>query len=115
MWEQGGGIMHAEQYVLLAIMVVCGAAVVGSYIYGFAMHPGNRNDAWGEVPLSLRPFYFASMILAAIGFFAFTYWLLFRIDPDEVMVFNRFGYWMFYIIFAVILIPSAYLQFLKEK
>ncbi|HUT67985.1 MAG TPA: hypothetical protein VMW86_05500 [Dehalococcoidales bacterium] len=99
--------MHTQQYILLAIMVVCGAAVIGSYIHGFATHPGSANILWGGVSGGMRVFNYFAMILAAIGFFAFSYWLFFRINPDEVQIAGRFGYWLFYVIFLVILIPSA--------
>ncbi len=99
--------MHTQQYVLLAIMAVGGAAVIGSYIHGFATHPGSAETLWGGVTGGLRTFNFFTMIFAALGFFAFAYWLFFRLDPDEVRVFGGAGFWMFHIIFLVILIPSA--------
>jgi hypothetical protein len=99
--------MHTQQWILLAIMAVCGAAVIGSYIQGFGAHPGNAEKLWGGVTGGLRIFNFFTMILAAVGFFAFSYWLFFRLDPAEVQIAGRFGFWMFSIIFLVILIPSA--------
>jgi hypothetical protein len=103
-----GGIfnMHLQQWILLAIMAVCGAAVVGSYIHGFATHPGSAETLWGGVSGGLRIFNYCVMILAALGFFAFSYWLFFRLNPDDVQIAGRFGFWMFDVIFLVILIPS---------
>ncbi len=88
-------------------MIVGGAAVIGSYIYGFSTHPGSANTLWGGVSGGLRTFNNVIMILAALGFFAFAYWLLFRVNPAEIQIAERFGFWLFNIIFLVILIPSA--------
>ena len=99
--------MHTQQWILLGIMAAGGAAVIGSYIQGFSTHPGSANTLWGGVSGGLRVFNYVAMILAALGFFAFTFWLLFRVDPDTVQVFGGSGYWMFFVIFVVILIPSA--------
>ncbi len=100
--------MHTQQYILLGIMVVGGAAVIGSYIHGFATHPGSADALWGGVTGGLRTVNFVTMILAVIGFFAFSYWLFFSIDPDGLLIANRFGFWLFHIIILFILIPSAF-------
>ena len=63
---------------------------------------------WGGVPESIRPIYTVSMVLSAIGYFAFLNLLLLRVDPKEVTVGRRFGYSIFYPIFCLILIPSAF-------
>lgn len=99
--------MHTQQWILLAIMAVCGIAVIASYVQGFATHPGGAERLWGGVTGGLRILNYVLMILAAVGFFAFSYWLFFRLNPDEVQIANRFGYWLFDVIFIVILIPSA--------
>jgi hypothetical protein len=99
--------MQTQQYILLTIMAICGAAVIGSYIQGFSTHPGSTETLWGGVSGGLRTLNYVTMILAALGFFAFSYWLFFRLNPDEVQIASRFGFWLFYVIFLVILIPSA--------
>lgn len=99
--------MHTQQYILLGIMVVGGAAVIGSYIYGFAKHPGSADALWGGVTGGLRYLNFVTMILAVIGYFTFSYWLFFKLDPDNVLIADRLGFWLFHIIFIFILIPSA--------
>jgi hypothetical protein len=99
--------MNAQQWILLAIMAICGAAVIGSYIHGFSTHPGSAERLWGGVTGGLRIFNFFTMIMAALGFFAFSYWLFFKLNPDEVLIAGHFKYWLFFIIFLVILIPSA--------
>lgn len=99
--------MNAQQWTLIAINIVGGALVLGSYAQGLIAHPENRNALWGGVPNSIQPLYTIGMILAALGYFAFTYFILFRIDAAEVHIAGRFGYWVFCLIYAVILIASA--------
>lgn len=99
--------MNGQQWILVAINVVGGILVLGSYVQGLMAHPENRNALWGSVPNSVQPLYTVSMILAALGYFAFTYFVLFRIDAAEVRVADRFGFWVFYVIYLLILLPSA--------
>jgi hypothetical protein len=47
------------------------------------------------------------MALATAGFFAFTYFLLFRADPDKARIAGRFGYGLFEGLYVLILTPSA--------
>jgi len=97
----------AQQILLLIINITGGAAVIGSYIHGFMTHPGSGDALWGGVTGWLRSAYGISMILAALGYFAFVYFLLFRIDPSEIQIAGRFGFILFYFIFIGILLPSA--------
>ena len=99
--------MHAQHWVLLAIMVAGGAAVIGSYVWGFSTHPGSAEALWGGVKGWLRQFNYVTMLLAAAGYFAFAFWLFFRVDPATATVFGGSRYWLFHIIFVVILVPSA--------
>jgi hypothetical protein len=98
--------MNAQQWILVAINVVGGILVLGSYVQGLMAHPDNRNALWGGVPGSVQPLYTAGMITAALGYFAFTYFILFEIDA-EVRVADHFGFWIFFLIYTVILVPSA--------
>jgi hypothetical protein len=99
--------MHPKKWLLLTINMLGGAAVLGSYAYGMRTHPNATNVLWGGVPPSIRPFYTAGMFLAAAGYFAFIYFILFRLDPDKTSVWHRSGFGTFNILFAAILIPSA--------
>jgi hypothetical protein len=47
------------------------------------------------------------MFLAAAGYFAFTYFILFRLSATETKVYRRYGYGLFIILYLAILIPSA--------
>jgi hypothetical protein len=99
--------MVTQQIILLIINVIGGIAVIGSYIIGLSGQAGGANTLWGGVPTSVRPIYGISMILSALGYFAFIYFILFRLVPAEVHIAGKFGFSLFYAIFLVILIASA--------
>jgi hypothetical protein len=99
--------MAVQQIILLVINVIGGIAVIGSYIFGLNAQSGGANVLWGGVPGNIRPLYGVSMIISALGYFAFMYLILFRLTPDETVISGRLGFSVFYIIFLFILIPSA--------
>lgn len=99
--------MHTQKILMLIINVIGGIAVLGSYAYGMQTHPGSGNALWGGISERIRPLYAVGMLLAALGYFAFTYYLLFRLDPDSVVIAGRCKYSLFNYIYLGILIPSA--------
>jgi hypothetical protein len=99
--------MVVQQIILLVINVIGGIAVIGSYILGLNAQSGGANVLWGGVPTGIRPIYGVSMIISALGYFAFLYFIFFKLNPDEVTVANRFGFWIFNVVFLMILVPSA--------
>jgi hypothetical protein len=96
--------MSTQQIILLIINILGGAAVMLSYVYGLKGQTGGASVLWGNVSESIRPIYFVSMIVSAIGYFAFIYYVLFRIDPAD----SNINYYLFYAIFLVILVASAF-------
>lgn len=92
---------------MLWINFAGGSAVLASYVYGLASNPLARGAIWGGVPDSLRPLYTVSMLLAAAGYFAFTYFVLFRLDPVELRIAGRLRYRALCVLYALILVPSA--------
>jgi len=100
--------MHYQQCILLAVIAICGTAVIGSYVYGIFTHPGSGEKLWGNIQGTLRIINYISMLLAVIGFFAFTYYIFSRINPDEARIAGYFNYWIFIVIYALILLPSAF-------
>ena len=80
--------------------------MLGSYALAFAYSPAVREGLWGGVPDALRPLYTTNMLLAAAGYFPFT-WLFAFGGPayppakdgghDRAML----G------IYALVLVPSA--------
>ena len=99
--------MDAEQILLGVINIIGGILVIGSYLQGARAHPGMVGEAWGNVPASIKPIYTISMLTAAAGYFAFSYFIIFRLDPAEVAAVNSFSYPMFILAYALILFPSA--------
>jgi hypothetical protein len=100
--------MGTQQIALLVVNIIGGAAVIGSYVFGLNAQSGGANVLWGGVPESIRPVYAVSMILSALGYFAFLYYILFRLTPSEVGIAGVSGFTLFYVIFVLILIPSAF-------
>lgn len=99
--------MHPKKWLMLLINIIGGAAILGSYALGILTHPNAGQVLWGAVPESIRPFYTANMFLAAMGYFAFIYLILFRLNPVKTRIAGRFGFGLFNALFAGILIPSA--------
>jgi hypothetical protein len=99
--------MTTQHIILLIINIIGGAAVIGSYIFGLSAQSGGANILWGGVPSNIRPVYTVSMILSALGYFAFLYYIFFRLDPAQTSIAGISGFTLFYVIFLLILIPSA--------
>ena len=100
--------MHYQQWILLAVTAVFGAGVIISYIQGIQANPGAAEKLWGNVSGSLRSVNYITMLLAVVGFFLFTYYLFFRTDPSVARVAGTLDFWVFIVIYALILLPSAF-------
>ena len=59
--------MHPRTLTTVAVNVVGGTAVLGSYWLGLAGDPEAGTKLWGGVPESIRPAYTVSMLLAIAG------------------------------------------------
>lgn len=99
--------MHPHKRALAWVVLLGGTSVLVSYVYTWAIDPGIVTGLWGGVHRDVRPAYSLSMLLAAAGFFAYSYFLLFRVDPDRARIAGRSGYGLFPILYLLILIPSA--------
>jgi hypothetical protein len=98
--------MHPQKRALIWINALGGTAVLASYAWNLLAHPGAGGDFWGGVPASVQSGYVVSMLLAAAGYLAFTRFV-FRLRPAQVEIAGRFGYRIFHLIYALILVPSA--------
>jgi hypothetical protein len=96
-----------QKRALAWILLLGGTSVLASYAYFWAVDPAMLTEFWGGVPVAVRPAYGVSMLLATAGFFAYSYFLLFCVDPDEARVAHRFGYRLFPVLYLLILVPSA--------
>jgi hypothetical protein len=97
--------MHAARARLLALNVVGGVAVLGSYWYGFST-ARDPSALWGGVPEWLRPAYTVSMLAAAAGYFPPLAFVLVGLDPDRMRI-GRRGHATILACYAAILVPSA--------
>lgn len=88
---------------LIALNVLGGLAVLASYALAFAYSPAIRVGLWGGVPEVLQPLYTVMMLLAAAGYFPFS-WLLVlskhATRPAHPMT-------RLHVLYALVLIPSA--------
>lgn len=99
--------MYAKKWPLMLIILIGGVSVLGSYVFGSLNHPDAAQILWGGVPESIRSLYTVNMFLAAAGYFLFTFFILFRLHPVETKVTDRWGFGVFNVLYAAILIPSA--------
>jgi hypothetical protein len=99
--------LHSLQIALGGMNIAGGILVIGSYVQGIRSNPANSNALWGGVPKTIKPLYTVSMLLAAAGYFAFSYYVFFRIDPDAAEIGGIFDFKLFLILYGLILFPSA--------
>lgn len=99
--------MHPQKRLLVWILLLGGPAVLGSYAPFWAADPSLLTGFWGGVPPAVRPAYTVCMLLATAGFFAYSYFVLFCLDPEQVRIAGRLGYGLFPVLYAMILVPSA--------
>lgn len=98
--------MHPQKKAWLAINVVGGAAVLGSYAHGLLTHPQTRNALWGSMPDELKAIYGVTMWVAAGGYFLFSYYFLVRTDADTVRI-GRRGFGLINALYGLIMVTSA--------
>ncbi len=104
---QKGFYMHRQKWIMLWINILGGIVVIGSYILCLKSHPGQVDALWGQVPQNIRSLSTGNMPLAALGYFAFTLFILFGLNPDETKIYNRRGFGFYNILYTAILLPSA--------
>jgi hypothetical protein len=95
------------RWSLIVIILLGGLAVLASYLWGVLARPDAAQILWGGVPGRIRSYYTVNMLLAAAGFFPFTFYILFRLNPHTTGLGGRYGYSLFAWLYAAILIPSA--------
>jgi hypothetical protein len=99
--------MHPRRLTLGWIIILGGLAVLASYGLVSAVDPEALNRFWGGVPQAWLPYYLGSMLLATLGYFAYTYFVFFQVEPQQTRIAGRFGYGLFPVLYLMILVPSA--------
>ena len=99
--------MSSQQLVLLAINIIGGVLVIGSYVYGIKSQSQAASGLWGGISPGMKNLYFVSMFFAAVSYFVFTFYILFKLNPAETKIANIFGFGLFQIIYIFMLLPSA--------
>ena len=97
--------MDTRVRMLIALNVFGGSLVLASYALGLGGAAGEA--LWGGVPNGIRPIYTVNMFLAAAGYFCFTPYILFKLDPKTTRVARGMGYGGFLLFYGLVLIPSA--------
>jgi len=99
--------MHPGALSALFVNLAGGACVLASYALGFTGNPESVGRLWGGVPKALQPTHTTSMLLATVGYFAFTHFLVLRVEPQRMRIAERWTYSAFVGLYAALLIPSA--------
>ena len=99
--------MNRDRAIFIALNLIGGIAVLGSYVWGMGSRPDAGSLLWGGVPESLRTVYSVNMLLAAAGYFGFTPWFLFHAEPSGTRFFGDKGFGVINGLYALVLIPSA--------
>jgi hypothetical protein len=106
--------MSSAQFMLLVVMLMGGIGVIGSYVQGFVAHPGSVSVLWGKISGKFRTVYFISMLLSAVGYFAFAYFLLFGVKSADVKIGSSLGFEAFFaaitgmLLFSSLWMPLVY-------
>ena len=96
-----------QRLILVLINLFGGIIVLRSYYLGLSGDLG-AEVFWGGVPESIWPLFYASMVVAALGYVAFLFFLVAKVQPGEATIGGRLGYGVFYLIFILILVASAF-------
>ena len=99
--------MPRQNFALALLNALGGIAVLGSYAYAFSYSSEVRAGLWGGVPESLQPIYTVNMLLAAAGYFPFTWLFVVRTRPDAFRAVTGFRYTLLFALYALVLIASA--------
>ncbi len=107
--------MDEQKIWFLVINLLGGFAVVASYVAGMVSHPNTEQLIFGRITPSLKSIYLVSMPLAAAGYLLFLYFIIFQLDAGSVQIWGSDGFLVLDIIFAVILVFSAFWMPLTYK
>jgi len=96
----------AHRRALLRLIAIGGTAVLASYL--LALDPAIGGRLWGGIPEGrVRSLYGLNMLLAAVGFFPATGWLVVATPASRLRARTGFGVETLAIAYAAILMASA--------
>jgi hypothetical protein len=83
--------LHPLKRWLLFINIIGGLGVLGSYAWGLGTHAGAGASLWGGTPEAWQRLSTANMVPAALGYMAFTIFLLLQPQPGRLRLLGRRG------------------------
>ncbi len=99
--------MNTNQKIFLIINIIGGILVLGSYYLG--LRGGKGVDAlWGGTPANIKGIYTASMLVCAVSYFIFFSYIFSNLGSGTFSNIKILGDKIFLILFALILIASAF-------
>lgn len=98
--------MNIRHSIFLAVNILGGILVIGSYILSIRAH-GSAEPFWGGVPVSMRSLYGVSMLIAAVSYTTMTLFILLRVAPDSAKICNMCDFRLFIVLYSLILAASA--------
>ena len=75
-----------QKTFFIIINLVLGSILLYSYYRGVTNNPDIAPKLWGGVPVYLTKYMVSSMFLGAIGYFFFTYYILFEVNHETILV-----------------------------
>ena len=98
----------SQKSLFIIINLIFGSILLYTYYRGVTSNPEIASKLWGGVPIHLTKYIVSSMFLGAIGYFFFSYYLIFKVDHNTLIVFNKYSFQLFIILYLLILIPSCF-------
>ena len=97
-----------QKYFFILSNIILGSFLLFTYYRGVTNNPDIAPKLWGGVPLYLTDYIVASMFIGAIGYFFFTYYMIFKINHDTILFFNQYRFSFIIVLYLLILIPSCF-------
>jgi len=98
--------MNKQQKVFTITTSIFGGFVILSYILGID-NPQTADVMWGGVPENVRDIYTISMLISASSYFVFWLYTILNILGKKIELPEKILLWIVYLLFYLILIPSA--------
>ena len=96
-----------QKYFFVFINIILGSFLLFTYYRGVTNNPEIASKLWGGVPVYLTNYILVFMFIGAIGYFFFTYYLIFKINHSTVLFFNQYSFSFIIVLYLLILAPSC--------